>query len=304
MLPFQYLKFFMTLSILILMTACSPKTYSFDIDAPPKYTTQDVFKTMKVESFQSNKRAYQQSLTNMIETGIAKEGYIKIVQNRADATLKGTVEIHPIRTNMDSNSYECEKKINGKKVKRTCHSYTYKKENEITINYSLLNNKNNTVVFGESLTESFKESWYSSESSSNARSKAKSDSSIINELLQKLAKKVAQAVTPHKETISRELQDGDDDSVELGITYVENGRLEQALSIWDQAITQANSKESVAAAYYNIGVIKESQGRYQDAFNLYSKANTIFPQEVLYIQAMTRTEKLNKTNKKVKQWKR
>lgn len=304
MLHFNYLRIFIMLYISILINGCGAKSYSFDIDAPPKYKTDDVFKTMKVERFKSNKPAYQNSLTTMIKTGIAKEGYIKIINYSADSTLKGTIDISPIKTDMENNSYECEKKINGKKVKTTCHSYKYKKQEEISINYSLINNKNQSVVFGESLTEKFDDSWTSYKSRSEARSKAKSDTSIINELLKKLSKKIVKAVTPHKETIRRELQDGDgDDNIELGITYVENGRLEQAISIWGQAISQAKSNKSIAAGYYNIGVIKESQGSYQDAFDLYSKANNILPQEVLYIKAMTRTEKLNKQHTKVRQWK-
>lgn len=300
----KYLKIYIYISILTFITACSSKSYSFNIDAPPKYTTDDVFKTMQIKPFKSNNSQYKNSLSSMLKTGIAKEGYIKVVNYSADSTLKGTLEINPVETNMDTSSYSCKKKVNGKKVKRTCYSYTYTKKQEISINYSLINNKNQSVVFGESLTESFDDNWYSSKSSSDARSKAKSDRSIINELLKKISKKVVKAVSPHKETISRELQDGDgDENIELGITYVENGRLEQAISIWDQAISQAKNNKSISAGYYNIGVIKEGQGNYQDAFDLYSKANTILPQEVLYIKAMTRAENLNRKNRKVREWK-
>ena len=75
------------------------------------------------------------------------------------------------------------------------------------------------------------------------------------------------------------------------------------MSIWDQCIANAQSKEDKAAAYYNIGVIKESTGDYRDAFAIYSKANALLPKKELYIKAMTRVESLNKRVSKVRQWK-
>jgi len=296
-------KIIISLLAIATMTACSPKKYSFDIDAPPKYSSNHVFKSMSVKDFKSNQSRYSQSIISMLKSGIAKEGYIKISQYGGDAVLSGSLHIGRVQTNNETSSYECKKKVNGTKVKTTCYNYTFSKKHTLKVDYTLHSNRDNSIVFGETLSEEFDESWSSSDSASSARRKAKSDDTIINSSLQKIANKIVKAVTPHKETISRELQEGDSDNIKLGIKYIENGRVEQALAIWDQCITKAQSTKERAAAYYNIGVIKESKAEYRDAFAIYSKANALLPKEELYIKAMTRVENLNKRTSKVRQWK-
>jgi tetratricopeptide (TPR) repeat protein len=291
-------------SLTFLLTACSPKEYSFEIEAPPKYSSQHVFKSMSVKNFNTNQHQYEQNIISMLKGGIAKEGYISIVQNGGDSTLSGILHIGKVITAMDKSSYECKKKIDGKKVKTTCYSYTYSKKHLLKIDYSLRSNRDNSTVFGDTLSEEFSDSWYSSSSASGAKSLATSDDKIINDSLKKIANKIIKAVTPHKETVTRELEEGKSDSVKLGVTYIENGRVEQALAIWDQCIAKAESKEDVGASYYNIGVIKESKGEYRDAFAIYSKANALLPRKELYIKAMTRVEKLNKRVTKVRSWKK
>ena len=292
------IKIFIFIFVVITLTACSHK-YSFKIDAPPKYSSQYVFKSMNIKGFKSNQNTYQYSFINMLKAGIAKEGYIKIVDISGEAMLSGVLHIGEILKGTETSSYECKRD----KINTTCYNHTHRKKYLLKVDYSI-STKDNNVIFGESLSEEFDDSWYSSESESAARGKAKTDEEIINNSLKVIAKKIIKAVSPHKETVSRELQDGDSDSVELGITYIENGRVEQALSIWDQCIAKSNSIEEKAAAYYNIGVIKESQGNYRDAFDIYSKANALMPKEELYIKAMTRAETLNIKVKKVREWKK
>ena len=291
------------ISLAFLFSACGAKKYSFEIDAPPKYSSKHVFKNMSVKNFNTNQHQYEQNIISMLKSGIAKEGYITMVQNGGDATLTGILHIGRVSKDMDERSYECKKKIDGKKVKTTCYSYTYRKKHLLKVDYSLRSNKDNSTVYGDSISEEFSDSWYSGSSPSDARGSATSDDKIINDSLKKIAEKIIKAVTPHKETVSRELEEGDSDSVKLGITYIKNGRVEQALAIWDQCIANAESKEDVASSYYNIGVLKESKGEYRDAFAIYSKANALFPQKELYIKAMTRVENLNKRVSKVRSWK-
>ena len=286
-----------------ILTACSPKEYSFQIDAPPKYSSKHVFKSMSVQNFNTNQHQYEQNIITMLKGGIANEGYISIVQNGGDSTLSGILHIGTVSKNMDKNSYECKKKVNGKKVKTTCYSYTYSKKHLLKVDYSLRSNRDNSTVFGDTITEEFSDSWYSSSSEAGAKASAISDDKIINDSLKKIADKIVKAVSPHKETVTRELEEGKSDSVKLGVTYIQNGRVEQALAIWDQCIANAESKEDVASSYYNIGVIKESKGEYRDAFAIYSKANALLPTKELYIKAMTRVEKLNKRVTKVRNWK-
>ena len=189
-----------------IFTACSPKKYSFEIDAPPKYSSQYIFKSMNIGNFNTNQQQYEQNIITMLKSGIAKEGYIKIVQSGADATLTGILHIGKVHSGMDERSYECKKKVDGKKIKTTCHSYTYKKTHLLKVDYSLRSNRDNSTVYGDSVSEEFSDSWYSSSSASGAKSKSTSDDKIINDSLKKIAKKIIKAVTPHKETLSRELE--------------------------------------------------------------------------------------------------
>jgi len=292
--------FILSLVTVSLFTACSPKKYSFKIDAPPKYSSKYRFKTMSIDDFNTDKSNATQNFKYMLKSGISKEGYISIQKN-SNTLLTGNIQIGDVQKESSSSDYSCKKKIDGKKVKSTCYNYTFKKNNTIKIDFTL--SKNGSTIYGDSMSESFEDSWHSSKSASKAKAKAPSDKNIINDLLKKLATRIVNAVSPHKETVSRELQEGESDAIALGITYVENGRLEQALAIWDQALSQATSNKDKSAAYYNIAVIKESQGAYRDAFDLYSKANVIMPKEKLYIKAMTRVENLSKKTETTRKWK-
>ena len=286
-----------------MLTACGPKKYSFKVDAPPKYSSKYVLKSMTVKDFRSEGGHYAQTMIDMLKNGIAKEGYIKIVQHGSESILSGTVQVGRVSTSSDSRSYSCKKKIDGQKVDTTCYSYTYTKKHHLKVDYSLYSSRDNSVIFGESVTEEFDDSWTSYTSASDARNRATTDSEIISKSLATITQKIVNAVSPHKETISRELEEGSSDSLKLGIMYVENGRVEQALSIWNQCISQSKLREDIASAYYNIGVIKESKGAYRDAFSVYSQANVLMPTKELYIKAMTRAETLNQKNTKVRQWK-
>jgi tetratricopeptide (TPR) repeat protein len=298
------IKTIIAISLIFVISGCSPKKYSFKVDAPPKYSSKHIFKSMNIKSFKSNRSGYDKTLLTMVRSGVAREGYIKIVNSGGDAILTATLNIGKVNSKLKKDSYECKKKRDGKKYKTTCYSYTYKKSHLLKVDYTLKNSRDNSVVFGESLSETFEDSWSSSSSASDAKMSAKSDEQIINDSLKTIADKIIKAITPHKETVSRELQEGDSDNIKLGITYVENGRVEQALAIWDQCTAKLKSPKDVAAAYYNIGVIKESRGEYSNAFNLYSKSNEILPKEELYIKAMTRAEELNRKVKKARVWKR
>jgi len=302
---FSKVKIIIWVFIVIMMTACGSKKYDFEVDAPPKYSSAYLIKSINIINFKSDNSAYKESFIRMIKNGIANEGYIKIVQGGAEATLSGFLNVGKVQGYTTKNSYECKKKVNGKKVKQTCYSFTYKKTHTLKVDYTLTSSQENSVIYGDTLTEEFSDSWYSSKSASDAKSQATSDRDIINKSLQAITKKMVHAISPHKETVSRELQEGDgNENIKLGITYVENGRIEQALSIWDQSIAQSTSPKDKAAAYYNIGVIKESQGAYRDAFDIYSNANALLPKEELYIKAMTRVETLSKKSKRVRKWKK
>ncbi len=44
------------LIFLFVVFGCTTKKYSFTVNAPPKYSSEYTFKTMKIQSFKSNKK--------------------------------------------------------------------------------------------------------------------------------------------------------------------------------------------------------------------------------------------------------
>ncbi len=290
------------LCLSILATGCGPKKYSFTIDAPPAYANEYSFKQMKIEPFQSNRRPYGRAMQTLLASRIAREGYVTIVKNGQDCVLAGHVTIGKVHENYRSESYECTKYRDGKSYKSTCYTYYCTKKMMANADYTLLAERDGGIVFGDSVAYDFEKTWSSRKSRADVRADALTADQIIDTAMQTMATAIVGTVTPHKETVKRELQEGSDDNIALGITYLENGRVDQAIAIWDQCIDRASSVEDKAAALYNIGVITESRGAYRDAFELYSRANSLMPAEVLYIQSMTRAEELNRKMEKLRNW--
>lgn len=298
------LKLVISCFFICLITACGPKKYSFTVDAPPKYSSDSVYKKMKIEPFKSNRGQYGNTIMTLLKSGVAAEGYVQVVDKKEECRLKGVLDIGKMHNNSRSERHKCTKYSNGKSYESTCTRYYHNKKVYIKVDYSLISSKNGNVVYGDSVTYDFDDTWSSGDSRAEAQAKALTDDQIINGGITSISRKIVSAVTPHKEVVSRELQEASNANVKLGITYLSHGRLDQAIAIWDQCIDNGNDVEVKAAAYYNIGVIKESQGLYKDAFGLYSKANALLPAEELYIESMTRAESLNKSGKKLRKWKK
>lgn len=297
-------KFSLLIIAIFVTVGCAPQQYKFVVDSPPKYTCSNPIKTMEVMPFQSNNSRYGQQFSDLVKSGVANEGYISVVPKNAESTLTGLIEVGRIYNDSRTESYECTYYKNKKAYKKTCYTYYYTKKNSIKVNYNLHENREKNILYGDSYAEDFDKTWSSSESRSAAKVQALTDEQLIYNSMKKLAQKVVSDITPHKETVVRELQKGNSENVKLGITYLENGRIDQAIAIWDQVIENTTNPKDKAAAYYNIGVIKESQCYYKDAFELYSKANSILPAEKLYIKAMTRTEMSQHREEEMRSWKK
>jgi len=264
----------------IFQMSCSPTKYYFTVTAPAKSLNDlkipsiQVFKFNVLSNYGKNEAI---QLKGYIENEFIQEGYIRI-SNNSQYVLIGDIEFS--RVNYDSNS---------KCYKGGC-TYTYQKKYSVTGNYSLFERFSKVKVFGDSIQFFFDMKWRSGDSYSDAKSRALSDEKIIFLALNQIARQIVSEISPHKETIHRELRTGKDDNIELGITYLVNGRTDQAVSIWDKVIETTSNSVDKAAAYYNIGVVKEAQGFFKDAFELYSKANELEKEDELYMKAMTRVE--------------
>lgn len=284
-----------TIALLIIAMAivggCAAPRYTFNVVAPAKYAEKVDSVHIREFSTSSNSRyPYAYQLKKLIEAGIANEGYISVVNGEAECRLEGTLDIGGVQTHKYTTKTQ--------KDNKTVYTYHFTKKLVVAGSFTMASQRRNKTLVGDSFTEIYNKSWSSDESYALAMAEAPPNEEIIHLLLKRIACDIVATVSPHRETVSRVLQAGENPNIKLGNTYLKNGRMEQAVGIWDQVIHSSQTPEDKAAAIYNIGVVKEAQGRYQDAFDLFSRANKLVPSEELYIQAMTRVENAQKQREK------
>ena len=263
--------------------ACAAPEHKFTVIAPAKYN--ESIKIMEIDDFSTSSRHgrnFSSSLTNLVKGKIANEGYITVVKSGGQATLSGDINLGKIKTHTYTKKYKGEKK--------TYYTYYYNKKATVTGSYSLLGANNRKTITGDTFEFTFDKTWSSSDGRSQAQAKSDENEKIYNVLLELVAQQIVCDISPHKTIVSRKMQTCGDQDLKLGITYLTNGRSNQAIAIWDQVIKAGKNPEVTAAAYYNIGVVKESQGDLESAFHVFSKANELDIREELYIKAMTRAE--------------
>ncbi len=283
-------------------TGCA-KTYSFTSHAMPNCSPKYHYNSIRIIPFESNYRHYGRELAALVAGGITKENFIAVTHHAAECELSAELRIGGMNSEMSSFPYECEKENDGKKYKTTCYRYEFSKRINIEISYVLKRREGGEILCADSFSLDYDKTWTSYESSSDARASALTDGGIIDAQLKKLAEKMIHAVSPHRVEIERELEKGhDDENIDQGIKYLLNGRAELAMQQWDLCIEQAVSKQDIAAAWYNIGVVKESLFRFKDAFYAYSKALDLFPENSKYLKSLKKVEDLSIRQSDVGKW--
>ncbi len=267
-----------------------PRELGFTVVVPAKYPESSNIKSIQVNVFSMGTRSnYADQLKEMIEAGIANEGALTVVSQNADSVVSGNINFGKIDKVHSKDPVQSDKGMS--------YIYHYKKRLPITGSFSLADQRRRTLC-GDSLDQYFEDKWTSYQSKDDALFKAASDEEFIAAALRQVAQKVVFAVSPHKETVKRELEVGSDENIKLGNKYLVNGRADDALEIWDKVAQQTAEPKDKASAYYNMGVVKETQGKNQEAFDLFKKANELFRERTLYIQAMTRVEDAKKQKEK------
>lgn len=105
-------------------------------------------------------------------------------------------------------------------------------------------------------------------------------------LAQSIANNFAYKLTPHYRTFEVTLLEDPDldyndkqkQLLEASLTYVEQGRYDKAEELLSDLIDSTNQKSYVA--FYNLGVIKEAEGKYNEAKEYYSNADDLMIQPV------------------------
>lgn len=119
------------------------------------------------------------------------------------------------------------------------------------------------------------------------------------ELANAIANSFAYKLTPHYKQFSVtllekpdvEYTDRAEKLLEVSLKYIEQGRLDKAEKLLTELVDATNQKSYVP--FYNLGVIKEAQGQYDDAKEYYSYADNLMIEPVEEInKAMVRIDAL------------
>ncbi len=126
-----------------------------------------------------------------------------------------------------------------------------------------------------------------------------STSMAAQELAQSIAKSFTYRLTPHYRVFSVELLDDPDldytseqeKLLKVSLEYIEQGRYDKAEQFLTRLIDSTGGKSYVA--FYNLGVIKEAQGKYKEAKEYYDYADHLMVEPVSEInEAVVRINSL------------
>ncbi len=270
--------------------ACSEVKVASTVDMPAEKGA--VVSSVAIRPFVSNqRRAGGAELATLIKKKILKEGHIQVTEGRAEGELRGRLTWDRLRADSWVDSWT-------NKKGETFHMYIYKVQKTVTADYEL---RYGLGTVGDVYTETFEEQYSSGNNMSEARARALSEQNINIRLLDRIAERIAWDITPHKALMQFPFKRDGDDNIALGVSYVQKGRLDQALSIFRQTADYTPVIKDRGTALYNIGLIYEMQGEYEKAFDHYRDANQLDLREDLYLKALTRVEKRAKQQQRFKE---
>ncbi len=271
---------------LLLLTGCGITPIQGEVNMP---SNKGVAPTaVDVTTFKGGKGGQGSEMSRLIIGELKREGHVSVSKGANASVMSGQLDIGNLKTDSWSDSYE----YKGK----TYTVYYYKAEKELSVSYEL--NVGGEIV-GDTFSESYSEQW-SGDSSSAAKSKAPNEKSIDSRLMAKIARQIAYDISPHKEPMTFNFHNGDDPHITTAITYVQNRRYDQAMSILRQVVDHTADMKDRAAATYNMGLLFEMQGDFKQAFEMYKDANQMVLGEEDYIKALTRAEERHELNEEFK----
>jgi|SoiMetStandDraft_2_1073263.scaffolds.fasta_scaffold11942_3 hypothetical protein len=109
-------------SLFLVLAGCAKK-HQFTVVAPAAYPQNMVFRSLTVEPFATTQPHYGTYLKTLVESGVAREGYITVSNQNSDAVVSGRLDIGNIDKRSYSESYKCTKYDNKKKYETTCTTY-------------------------------------------------------------------------------------------------------------------------------------------------------------------------------------
>lgn len=279
-----------TVPIYLLLSGCSTTAVPAKVNVP---SHKGVYpKTLVVQEFRGATRRQGQEIRNSIIANLKSHGHVEVLQKSADANLIGQLNFGRLKEDEWEEEIKKEVEIDGQKATKTLIEYHFQAEKTLSVNYEL--HHQGKIIAGTH-SESYSDEW-SDESEYKARRHMPSIAKIDSSLISAIAAKIAKDISPHQITVKFDFHHGKgDDNILLGITYVENKRYDQALSIFQQVYQNTTKEMNKAVAQYNIGLVYEMTGKFKQAFDSYTLANQIDPKEKDYIKALTRVEQRKQT---------
>jgi tetratricopeptide (TPR) repeat protein len=261
---------------------------AINVKMPAQDIRADVcINSIEVRPFSSNQRNDGTKLAALVKNGIAKQGYIKVVnKGRQTTILTGKLTLGEVKKSKPYHRTQETKDERGRKIIK--HTYHYRKQLSGSVTYAL--KKGRVEIASHHFTEGYGRTW-TGQTEAEAKARAAPDEQIITSILNALARNIVYAISPHLEIKSFSLSNsGNHPGINLGIQYYKKRRYDQAEKYWHQVIGQTNESKDKASAHYNIGILKVREGKYAQAFERFRQADILAPGNDLYISALTKVE--------------
>lgn len=191
-------------------------------------------------------------------------------------------------TSEDTYFYETRVKCADKKCKELVEYKVRCKKRAVGLSAELriVGVKRGEIIFGDRLNK-YSEYKHCSDYSNALPSTEMAAQGLATDM----ANEFTYRLTPHYRTFNVTLleepdldyTDQQEKLLEVSLQYIEHGRLDKAEQLLGELIDSTGSKSYVA--FYNLGVVKESQGMYLEAQEYYQQADSLMLEPVAEINA-------------------
>lgn len=259
--------------------------YTLTLDLPPRRAPAGI-DTIAVQDFAPDGRGA--SFAQHVRRRLASEGLVQPVASGGMAELRGRVDVGEVRTTQESETRPYRADENELEVVKTFTFHRVRKQLTVAASYEL--QMRGQLVAGDRLVRRLDQTWEGA-TPEEALASAPSDESLEDTLLAQLVDELVRDVAPHRETRSLPLVTGASPALRSGITQLREGRLDQAFETWNGVVASSDDPADRAAAYYDMGLVREARGEYEDAFVSFANAEGLMPADPAYVEARARAER-------------
>ena len=262
-----------------LMTQGCASHTEWKVDAVEPSRKGATVRSVSIAPFTGEGRQNGTEFARILAGYLEGQNFISVQEQGAEGFINGSLN----GTGANIETWRSEYKSDGK----TRYTYHAKLTKSLTASYTLTT-KDRT--WSGTYHDEHIEEARSSDGYGAAKSELRSNKTVAGWLMHGLATKIGQDLTPFRSKKTYKLKLGDSDNLELGADYAKLGREEQAMSIFRQVAERTSNDEDRAAALYNIGVLHETRGDFNKAFESYRDASQFHLEELMYPEAITRLE--------------